>query len=98
MSLKTGTICSKHDKIKDLVKELSNYMDVVKREVEGSCDEIDRLADNCLEDGQRMEDGLDKKRREIDRLEKLVEDLEEENETLKDRVKELERDLLEFGK
>ena len=93
MSLKTGTICSKHDKLMDLAKELSNYMDDVKREIEGMSDSIYDLADKCKEDGQRMENGLDNKRKTIDELEKRIDELESENESLKDDIKSLTRDI-----
>ena len=83
MAFKTGTICSKHDKIKELANEIQD------------------LADKCLDDGGRMESGLTEKNRRIETLEEeneglkaqleraesLIESLQQENQDLADQLK-----------
>lgn len=55
--------------------------------------EIMRLADLCLEDGQRMEAGLDAKRERIEELEEEVESLKEELVDAVKRIQDLEEQL-----
>ena len=69
--LKSGTICSKHEKIKELAEE------------------IESLVDLCLDDGQRMENGLDDKKR-------TIEDLQKENESLQEDVNKLTQEVDEL--
>ena len=73
MSMKTGTICSKHDKIMDLSNHICNRISAFKDEIESDLDDLYKLAENCKDDGQRMEDGLYKKKRTIEELEKFRE-------------------------
>lgn len=69
--LKSGTICSKHEKIKELAEE------------------IESLVDLCLDDGARMEGGLEEKKRTID-------DLQKENESLQEDVNKLTQEIDEL--
>lgn len=90
--LKNGTICSKHDKIMDLTKDVGKILD-----------DIYDLADKCLEDGQNMERGLETKKGRIEELEKEVALLERERDDLKDQlataledINKLEEELSRF--
>lgn len=83
MAFKTGSICSKHDEIKELA------------------DKIADLAEKCLEDGGRMEEGLIEKRKRIgaledeneslraqlEKAEDMIGNLQEENRDLADQLK-----------
>ncbi len=64
MALKTGSICSKHNEIEDLAKELAEKAGII----------LD-IVGKCLDDGGRMEEGLIEKRKRIEALEGQVEDL-----------------------
>ena len=75
MGLKTGTICSKHEEIKDLA------------------DRIMDLAGHCLDDGQRMENGLDEKGERIKELEKELEEKNEYIASLEKQVEDLQEEL-----
>lgn len=92
MGFKYGTICSKHDKIRDT----ANYIRVLcgniwkddcpLKDTINSIDDlaylIVDLADKCFDDGQRMEIGLDTKAGRI-------EELEEENKRLQGIIEDM---------
>ena len=107
--MKTGTICSKHEKIISIAEKIKNKILSEDWEITGSidsenietlqkrlkniqaflaevvdyCKDIDDLAINCLEDGQAMEAGLEKKK-------KIIEEIEEDHKRLEDQIYDLE--------
>lgn len=96
MSLKTGTICSKHDDIKTLADKISACCE--DADVVSYAEEIADLVLKCKDDGQRMENGLDEKSKTIKDLEKELQSahkqidiLERENSSLQDDVEQLSK-------
>ena len=75
-----GYICNKHDKI----IELSDCNgDETKEELLDKMSDIYSIAIDAKTDGEKMEAGLDKKRKKIDELDKEVENLNSELMSLK---------------
>lgn len=88
------TICSKHDKIMELANCKGNE---TLEELLDMMSDIYGLARDARDDGQKIEDGLYRKKDIIEKLESELEEannnisnLESEIESLNDQIKELE--------
>lgn len=94
MTYKTS-ICSKHDDCMKLLKRLSlNYSSVVSNiQFEDDIVEIIDLIEDAKTDGQKMENGLDKKRDRIDELERENQVYLEEISDYEIKTKELEAEI-----
>ena len=88
--MKTGTICSKHSEIESDAKYILQSNDL--ENIHDYARNIISLVENCLYDGNNMEKGLERKKKQIEELEQEKYDLEKQVRKLEDKVYELEND------
>lgn len=87
MPLKHGTICSKHDDIEGAASKAQDLLS-----------DILKLVDRAKDDGQRMENGLDEKRKRIEELEAQVGSLEDDLRAANRLIEDLQEEAKNYAK